>query len=64
MATSSFDKDFTLKTKKEVDSFTKIISTPVVSKKIDRSLTSPENRQRGEELIIELLNNSEFVNKK
>lgn len=56
MATSSFDKDFTLKTKKEVDSFIKIISTPVVSKKIDRFLTSPENWQKGEELLDRLLN--------
>lgn len=64
MATSSFDKEFVLNTKKEVDSFTKIISTPVISKKIDRSLTSPENRQRGEDLIIERLNSSEFVNKR
>lgn len=64
MATSSFDKEFVLNTKKEVDSFTKIISTTVISKKIDRSLTSYENRQRGDELIIELLNSSEFVKKR
>ena len=51
MATSSFDKEFTLNTKKEVDSFTKIISIPVVSKKIDRSSISPENRHRGDELL-------------
>jgi len=37
MATSSFDKDFILSDKKSVESFVKIISTPVQSIKIDRT---------------------------
>ena len=49
MATSSFNKDFTLKSKKAVESFEKIISTPAENKvKLDRTLTSPENQRRGE----------------
>ena len=37
MATSSFDKVFTLDNEKAVDSFIKIISTPAQSVKIDKT---------------------------
>ncbi|SDK66641.1 hypothetical protein [Halanaerobium congolense] len=42
MATSSFNKDFTLNTKKAVESFERIISTPKKGIKIDRNLVSAE----------------------
>jgi len=48
MAISSFSKDFTLNTKKEVDSFIKIVVTPYSSMKIDRKLVSSEKEKRGE----------------
>jgi hypothetical protein len=48
MATSSFAKDFTLNSKKAVDSFEKIVSTPKASVKIDRTLVSSEDEERGE----------------
>ena len=46
MATSSFNKDFTLNTKKAVESFERIISAPNKSIKIDRNLVSPEKEAR------------------
>ncbi|MDD2484649.1 MAG: hypothetical protein PHQ50_06480 [Eubacteriales bacterium] len=55
MATSSFSKDFTLTSKKAVDSFTKIISVPTVSVKIDRSLLTPEKERRGELKLKQML---------
>ena len=48
MATSSFNKDFTLNSKKAVDSFERIISTPPKSVKIDKNIISPEKERRGE----------------
>ncbi|PXV62436.1 hypothetical protein C8C78_1335 [Halanaerobium congolense] len=42
MATSSFNKDFTLNTKKAVESLERIISTPKKGIKIDRNLVSAE----------------------
>ncbi len=48
MATSSFNKDFTLNTKKAVESFERIVSTPTKSVKIKKELLSPENERRGE----------------
>ncbi|SHK41602.1 hypothetical protein [Paramaledivibacter caminithermalis] len=48
MATSSFNKDFTLDSKKAIDSFTKIITNPAKSVKIDRTLTLPERERQGE----------------
>ena len=47
MATSSFDKHFILKTKKEIKSFRKIISMPSKPIKIDRNLVSPEKEKEG-----------------
>ena len=55
MATSSFSKDFTLNSKKAVDSFEKILSTPTQSVKIDRSLVSPEKERRGELKLKQML---------
>jgi len=55
MATSSFNKDFTLNTKKAVESFERIISTPKKSIKIDRNLVSPEKERRGEQKLKQML---------
>ncbi len=57
MATSSFDKDFTLNSKKAVDSFLKIISSANEKKgiKIDRSLITEETKKRGEEKLKKML---------
>ncbi len=55
MATSSFTKDFTLNSKKEVDSFEKIVSTPKESVKIDRTLVSSEDEKRGELKLKQML---------
>ena len=55
MSTSSFDKDFTLDSKKTVRSFEKIISTPAGSVKIDRTLTSPARTERGEKKLKQML---------
>jgi len=55
MATSSFNKDFTLSTKKAVKSFERIISAPPRSVKIDRNLVSPEKERRGEQKLKQML---------
>lgn len=55
MATSSFNKDFTLNTKKAVESFERIISAPRKSIKIDRNLVSPEKERRGEQKLRQML---------
>ncbi len=55
MATSSFNKNFTLETKKAVESFERIISTPKKSVKINRNLASPENERRGEQKLKQIL---------
>lgn len=55
MATSSFNKDFTLNTKKAVDSFEKIISTPAKSIKRNKNLFSPENQRRAEQKLEQML---------
>ena len=46
VATSSFNKDFMLNTKKAVESFERIVSTPNKSVKINRNLVSPEKGRR------------------
>lgn len=51
MATSSFDKDFTLKSERAVKSFIDIVNNPKSSTKIDRSLTSPDRRKQGEDKL-------------
>ncbi len=55
MATSSFNKDFTLNTKEAVESFERIISTSTKSIKIDKELLSPEKVRRGEHKLIQML---------
>lgn len=55
MATSSFNKDFTLNTKKSVESFEKIISTPTKRIKTNKKLFSPENERRGEQKLKQML---------
>ncbi|MFJ1626926.1 hypothetical protein ACEN4P_12600 [Marinilactibacillus psychrotolerans] len=55
MATSSFNKNFILDTKKSVESFERIISTPNKSIKIDRNLVSPEKESRGEQKLKQIL---------
>lgn len=55
MATSSFHKNFTLDSKKAVDSFARIISTPASSVKIDRKLVSSEDERRGEFKLKKML---------
>lgn len=55
MATSSFNKDFTLNSKKAVDSFERIISTPTKSVKINRELVSSEKERRGELKLKQML---------
>lgn len=55
MATSSFNKNFILDTKKSVESFERIISTPNKSIKIDRNLVSPEKESQGEQKLKQIL---------
>lgn len=55
MATSSFNKDFTLDSKKSAESFAKMIASPAKSVKIDRTLTSPEKIRRGELKLKQIL---------
>lgn len=55
MATSSFNKDFTLNTKEAVKSFERILSSPSKSVKIDRNLVSPEKERRGEQKLKQML---------
>ena len=55
MATSSFGKNFTLDSSKAADSFTKMITDPAKSVKIDRSLTSPERERQGESKLKQIL---------
>lgn len=55
MATSSFNKDFTLNTKKAVESFERIVSTSAKSVKIDKKLLSLEKEKRGEQKLKQML---------
>lgn len=55
MATSSFNKDFTLNTKKAVESFERFIFTPKRRIKIDRNLVSPEKERRCEQKLKQML---------
>ena len=51
MPTESFDKEFILKSEKEIESFLKIISSPVQSIPVDKNITSPEKEECGIEKI-------------
>lgn len=55
MATSSFNKDFTLSTKKAVESFERIISTYTKSIRIDKELLSSEKKRRVEQKLKQML---------
>lgn len=55
MATSSFTKDFTIKSKKAAESFGKIVSAPAKSMKIDRTFVSSDSKQRGEAKLKQML---------
>lgn len=56
MATSSFNKDFTLNTKKSVASFEKILATPNKKTiKINKNYISQDNEKRGEQKLKQLL---------
>ncbi|WP_041367180.1 hypothetical protein [Natranaerobius thermophilus] len=58
MATSSFNKDFKLNSKKTVKSFEKMMANPAKSIKINRDLVSPENERRGEDKLKQILRRS------
>lgn len=55
MATSSFNKNFILDSKKAANSFSRIISNPAPSVKIDRTLTSPSKERQGELKLKQML---------
>lgn len=55
MATSSFNKNYTLDSKRAVDSFLSIVSAPPKSVEIKRDIVSPENKMRGEERLKQIL---------
>ena len=55
MATSSFNKEFTLNTKKAVESFERIVSAPNKSVRINRNFVSPEKERRGEQKLKHML---------
>jgi len=55
MATSSFTNDFTLHSKKSVESFERILSTPNKGIKINRQLVSSEKERRGEQRLRQIL---------
>ncbi len=55
MATSSFSKDFTLSSKKSVDSFVKIMNSSSEDLKIEKSLVSTEKERRGELKLRKML---------
>jgi len=57
MPTSSFDKDFTLTTAKEIDSFCKIISQRQNAKRINKNVISKEKVASGEIKIKTMLPN-------
>lgn len=55
MATSSFNKDFVLNTKKAVESFERMVSNPVKSIKTEKDLLSYENEIRGKQKLKQML---------
>ena len=55
MATSSFNKDFVLDTKKAVEFFEKIISTPKKTLVIDKNILTKEKEWQGEERLKQIL---------
>ena len=55
MATSSFGKDFTLDSKKAVESFEKIMTSSVKNIKINKELISAEKQKLGELKLKQIL---------
>ena len=55
MATSSFNKDFILDTKKAVVSFEKIISIPKKNLVIDKNILTTEKERQGEGKLKQIL---------
>lgn len=55
MATSSFDKDFSLKSPKEVDSFVEILSSPCNGVKLNMNLVSPKRKRSAEKSVKRML---------
>lgn len=55
MATSSFNKDFVLDTKKAVESFERIVSNPIRGIKTNKELFSVENERRAEQKLKQML---------
>lgn len=55
MATSSFNKEFVLNTKKAVESFERIISDPIKCIKTNKELFSLENERRAEQKLKQML---------
>jgi len=55
MPTSSFDKDFSLNTSKELESFEKILSQPPKKSGINKKLISADKIKRGEIKVKRML---------
>lgn len=55
MATSSINHGIILKTEKAANNLKKLMKAPKNSVKINRSLVSPENIQRGEDKLAKML---------
>lgn len=58
MSTSSFDKEFIITSKKECDSFIKIVNTPIHKehKRVNKGLITPERQKSAEESVRRMLN--------
>ena len=55
MPTSSFFKEYIIDSKKAADSLDYIISNPIKSRKVDRSLTSKEKEKQAERKLRKIL---------
>ncbi|NBI06109.1 hypothetical protein [Senegalia massiliensis] len=64
MPTSSFSKEFKLIDKKAVDSFYKIISSPIKNKPINRNLITIETQKKAEAKLKKMLSQENNNQKK
>ena len=55
MATSSFNKEFKIRSKKGMKSLEKIVNKPRKGKRISKNLTSPDRIKQGEEKLKRML---------
>ncbi len=55
MPTSSFFKEYIIDSKKAADSLNYIISNPIKSRKVDRTLTSKEKEKQAERKLRKIL---------